>query len=140
MYVTRMGVNGPRPASGDRRRPDGRRSGLFLIPTLRSALWNEPDIRQIGRIVLPVHVAIVALHWPQLRRRMSEERAWTSSGLRLAGYLRDATGRKIGFTGLFEADRFGRAESYLRSSPFYEARLYERAEALEFSIEVGALR
>jgi len=42
--------------------------------------------------------------------------------------------------GLFEAEDLEGAESYLRTSPFYKARLYDRAEALEFSIEVGALR
>jgi hypothetical protein len=77
---------------------------------------------------------------PELASALNEHLGTSTSGLRLAGYLRDATGRKIGFMGLFEADRFEQAESYLRDSPFYEARLYERAEALEFSIEVGALR
>ena len=77
---------------------------------------------------------------PELGTALNEHLGPSSAGLRLAGYLRDAAGRKIGFMGLLEADRFEQAESYLRSSPFYEAGLYERAEALEFAIEVGALR
>jgi len=77
---------------------------------------------------------------PELAAAFNEHLGPSSSGLRLAGYLRDAAGRRVGFMGLFEADDFERAESYLRTSPFYEARLYDRAEALEFSIEVGVLR
>jgi len=77
---------------------------------------------------------------PELAAALNEHLGPSSSGLRLAGYLRNSAGRRIGFMGLFEADDLEQAERYLRTGPFYEARLYDRTEALEFSIEVGALR
>ncbi|WP_140886484.1 YciI family protein [Muricoccus nepalensis] len=76
---------------------------------------------------------------PEMAAAFNEHLGPSGAGLRIAGYLRDATGRKRGFLGLLEADSVERAESFLQSSPLYEGKLYDRAEALEFAIEVGFL-
>lgn len=77
---------------------------------------------------------------PGMAAALNEHLGPSGSGLRIAGYLRDAAGRRRGFLGLLEADSLEHAESFLQSSPLYEGQLYERAEALEFAVEVGILR
>ncbi len=51
--------------------------------------------------------------------------------IRLAGALRDADGRRIGYMVVLEANGIEQAEDYLRSSPYFAAHLYERVEVGE---------
>lgn len=76
---------------------------------------------------------------PELSAALNEHLGPAASGLRLAGYLRDRQGRRVGLLGLIEADSFERAERFLTESPFSEGHFYERTLVAEFFIEVGRL-
>jgi hypothetical protein len=76
---------------------------------------------------------------PELSAALNEHLGPGGGGLRLAGYLRDRQGRRIGLLGLLESDSFERAERFLVESPFSEADLYDRTLVAEFFIEVGRL-
>lgn len=76
---------------------------------------------------------------PELSAALNEHLGQGGGGLRLAGYLRDRQGRRIGLLGLLEADSFERAERFLVESPFSEGHFYDRTVVAEFFIEVGRL-
>jgi hypothetical protein len=76
---------------------------------------------------------------PELSAALNEHLGPGGAGLRLAGYLRDREGRRVGLLGLIEAESFERAERFLRESPFSEADLYDRTVVAEYFLEVGRL-
>lgn len=59
--------------------------------------------------------------------------------IRFAGAIQDRQGNRIGYMELMEAESFDRAEAYLRSSPYFAARLYDRVEVGEYALEVGRM-
>jgi uncharacterized protein YciI len=76
---------------------------------------------------------------PELQASFSEHLSQPMPRVRLAGYLLDRDGRRVGFMGLIEAESHERAEAYLRSSPYFDAGLYERTEVMAYDLEVGRL-
>jgi uncharacterized protein YciI len=74
-------------------------------------------------------------HFDEFNERLGE----SSSGVRLAGALRAADGRRIGYLALIEAETFEMARKWLHESPIYKADLYDRVEAYEYEIEIGHL-
>jgi uncharacterized protein YciI len=59
--------------------------------------------------------------------------------VRLAGVLRDADRRRIGFMVVLEAESYAAAEAYLHESPLFRAGAYSRVEVAEYELEVGRL-
>jgi uncharacterized protein YciI len=76
---------------------------------------------------------------PGLQVDLNEHLAQPAMNVRLAGFLRDAEGRKTGVAALLEADNMERAEGYLRASPFYIRGFYERTHVAEYDLEIGRL-
>ena len=74
-------------------------------------------------------------HFDQFNERLGE----SSSGVRLAGALRDPNGRRVGYLALVEAETIEAARKWLHESPIYEADLYDRVAVYEYEIEVGKL-
>ena len=57
----------------------------------------------------------------------------------LFGLLRDRSGQRAGYLAFIEAESFDEAEAFLKQSPFYQNKLYDRVEVAEFTPEVGEL-
>lgn len=57
----------------------------------------------------------------------------------LFGLLRDRSGQRAGYLAFIEAENFDEAEAFLKQSPFYQNKLYDRVEVAEFTPEVGEL-
>jgi len=74
----------------------------------------------------------------KLQRSVNEHLGQIGLHLRLAGPLRDRGGKHTGFMVCLEAETFAAAEAYLGQSPYFEAKMYERVEVVEYTLEVGA--
>lgn len=74
-----------------------------------------------------------------LQAQFNDHLQQTVPRIRLAGYLRDAANRRIGFMGLVEAPDHDLAAAFLRDSPYQRAGLYERIVTAEFDVEIGRL-
>lgn len=74
-----------------------------------------------------------------LQAQFNDHLEQTVPRIRLAGYLRDQGGRRIGFMGLVEAPDFAVADAFLRDSPYQRSGLYERLVVAEFDVEIGRL-
>lgn len=59
--------------------------------------------------------------------------------LKLAGQLKNREGQPVGMMVCLDAAGFDEAEAYLRESPFFKSKMYERVEVVEYSVEVGTL-
>jgi uncharacterized protein YciI len=56
---------------------------------------------------------------------------------KVAGVLRDQSGRRVGNLLFFEANSFKEANVQLSYSPFHQHGLYERTSVVEYDVEVG---
>jgi uncharacterized protein YciI len=72
-----------------------------------------------------------------LSSEINEHLAQPYRKISLAGTLRGADGKRIGYLALIEAEDFAHAEAYLHESPLYQNELYERVQVAEFEAEVG---
>ena len=64
---------------------------------------------------------------------------FAQAGLRIAGALRDADGKRRGYLGFVEEESFEGAESFVKEGPFFQRNLYERIEIFQYEVEVGHL-
>jgi uncharacterized protein YciI len=74
-----------------------------------------------------------------LQADLNEHLAQPAMNVRLAGYLKDAEGRRTGLMAILDVDSHARAQAYLHASPYFIAGLYERCEVAEYDLELGRL-
>ena len=61
----------------------------------------------------------------------------SGSNVPVAGALKGADGRRVGYLAFVEGDTVADAHMWLRESPLHKAGLYERVDVLEYQVEVG---
>ena len=89
-------------------------------------------------------VIVEGRYRPQINRNQPELNAalfddLSFERLRLAGQIYDDNGQNIGFTAVLDVENVGDAETYLTSSAYPRAGLYETTRLVEFRPEVGHL-
>jgi hypothetical protein len=63
----------------------------------------------------------------------------SASDIRIAGALRDESGRRVGYLAFVERATIDEAKAWLRHGPLHRHHLAEREQVFEYQIEVGRL-